>query len=192
MKVTQGLIVTLLTGTMMTSSAQASITTLVISNGQPAGVMQKWVDEAFVPVVPGRVLIHPSYCPNLPVYPYPIGGYSCINSPGYEMWLKVPRPEKLRRTLAHELGHRFDWQRSTYTSQKLFMKIMGYRGTWGRNKQKGLAPPFELFADAYSACFRLKVLRTWLDATYNYNPSPRQHAQVCKLVRAMGRPGDFR
>lgn len=175
--------------TSITAPAQASITTLVYGDGRPAGVTQTWVDDALVPVVPGRVLVHPDWCPGLPVYTLPVGGYSCINEPGDEMWVRVGNPKNLRRTLAHELGHRFDWRRMTRDARVRFRRIMGYRGPW--YGAGAAVSPFELFADGYGACLRHDVLHTWLDSIYDYDPSPHQHRLVCGLIRSMGHADDL-
>lgn len=147
-------------------------------NGQPAPVLQKWADDALVPTVAGTVVVTRDFCPGLADY-----GASCIDLATDRMWLRTWFAENLRSTLAHELGHRFDWHVMTLAARREFRRIMGYwrRGAWWG--ELATASPSELFADAYSACWRIRVLRSWLSSPYDYDPSPDQHRRVCRLIR---------
>ena len=80
-----------------------------------------------------------------------------------------------QKTLEHEKGHLYDWfvlknkQRSDF--RDIFGKLEGRR--W-RNL------PSEWFAEGYARC--AIHMPTGKETAYGYDPTRRQHKEVCKLI----------
>lgn len=145
-----------------------------------AGKTHRWLHQANVPLVRGRVQIRRSACPGHPVL------VGCV-------FTARPRTLYLRRevraprlVLYHELGHIFDLRVLNRRERRAFKRIAGIRA---RGWYGGELPPSEWFADAYSACAaRLKLWRAARPTSYGYSPSRRQHVRACRLIHRAAAP----
>jgi len=148
--------------------------------GKPLrGSFHRWLHEARVPLVGGRIQILLGGCPGYPRFA------GCVFS-------ARPRRIYLRRGLRdprtllyHELGHVFDLRVMNRRDRRAFKRVMRLRGPgWYR----GSPSPSEQFADGYALCARRRTVRgAARRSAYGYRPSARQHERVCTLIaRAAG------
>jgi hypothetical protein len=139
---------------------------LILAFGTPAQPYQAGLEQARVPLPAERVELRRESCPLAPTR-------SCTAPDQPVIWI-APHTS-WRRHLYHELGHRFDYRMPTRVRTQ-FMRLMGFDGEW-RNPPNS---PHEQFAEAYAICARGR----WpSEVMYAYDPSPRQHRAVCKLIR---------
>ena len=144
------------------------------------GDMHRWVHQAKVPLVRGRIVIVRSACPRRPKFS------ACIHA-------KRPRRiyirrdvRNVRKVLFHELGHAFDLLVLNNADRRAFKKALGIRrrGWYG-----GGIPPGEWFADAYALCaVRKKISRRPGITHYGYRPSGKQHARTCRVIKRAASP----
>jgi hypothetical protein len=140
-----------------------------------------WADSFRVPVpsVSLRVESCPGYRPIV---------VDCYDPPTNTIYLTrqtVGRGD--RWTLAHEMGHAYDYTRLEDDDRVRLLPLLGYRPDhpwrWQQDPMKAKAsvvPPEETFADAYAAC-----ASRW-DRGYGRTPTGGRLKQVCALIRAQG------
>ena len=166
---------------VVVASAQAHPPAPVSEKGRAIrGKVHTWFHQAKVPLFRGRVQIRRRACPGHPR----LAG--CVfSSRPRTLYLKT-RLREPRRLLYHELGHVFDLKVLNRRERGVFKRIVGIgRSGWFR----GGLPPAEWFADGYAGCAVRQRLRARGHATpYGYNPTPRQHARVCRLIRTAAAP----
>jgi hypothetical protein len=154
----------------------------VTAGGRPVtGTVHRWLHQAKVPLVRGRVQLVFSACPRRPWF------IACV-------FTARPRRVYIRRGLRHprtilyhELGHVFDLIVLNRRERLAFKRIMHLprRRRWFGVEQ----PPSEWFADGYALCARhRRISRRARRTAYGYNPSARQHAAVCRLIRRAAAP----
>jgi hypothetical protein len=149
--------------------------------GRPVrGQVHTWMHQSKVPLLRGRVQVRWAPCPPNPR----VAGCVLFARPR-TIYLGPNRPEP-RRTLLHEFGHLFDLHVLNHRERRRFKRIMAIRRSgWGR----GRLPPAEWFADGYASCaVRLRLDRPVAATAYGYAPTRRQHARVCRLIRATAKP----
>ena len=149
--------------------------------GRPIhGQIHKWMHEAKVPLVRGRIVIRRTLCPMGPVFA------GCVFPAQPRVLYMRPALHEPRRILYHELGHAFDLLVLNQRERRQFKRIVGIRRHgWFR----GGLPPAEWFADGYASCaVRLRLRRSVRPTPYGYSPSPRRHARVCALIRSAAKP----
>jgi hypothetical protein len=140
------------------------------------GKYERWARASLMPTVGGRVRIRLTGCPALP------RAAGCV-------YRKRPRTIYMKRglrrpraVLLHELGHLYDLRVMNNRDRGRFRRIMRARK---RAWWSGKLPLAEQFAEAYSFCARYsRTVAIARYATYDYAPSRRQHARVCKLIVA--------
>jgi hypothetical protein len=165
----------LLAGLLVPAAAPA--TTLETDGGatrpQP---FQSWVDRAAVPTPPGLVRLSLAACPGGPAW-----GAACASPADRAIHLGSEGRDPV--TLLHELGHLFDELVLDDTDRAAFQALLGRRGPWFGPAASD--PPNERFAEAYALCARYPRLRATRLGMYAYIATPRRHARVCRLVRAV-------
>jgi hypothetical protein len=153
----------------------------VTERGRPIrGKVHRWIHQAKVPLVRGRVQIRRRACPGHPSFA------GCVLSARPRtVYLKRDLDEP-RRLLYHELGHVFDLRVLNRRERGVFKRIVGIRRSgWF---QGGL-PPAEWFADGYAACaLHQRLRRRGRPTPYGYGPTPRRHARVCRLIKNAAAP----
>lgn len=84
------------------------------------------------------------------------------------VYLVFVRDLRDRMTVAHELGHVYDWAHLTRPSRAAWSTIFGR--------------PFdpELFAEGYARCENHTP--TGFASAYGYDPSRREHRALCRLI----------
>lgn len=102
-----------------------------------------------------------------------------------------------RFSIAHGLGHAFDWTMMDDGERSAFARLAG-RGdqVWSYtftdpagHLLQSPASVAEAFADAYANCRLRHVVapgRAW-QAGYDYYPTARQHRRICGLIARAGR-----
>jgi hypothetical protein len=167
-------------------SASAFSTTLVGQNGKPIhGKQAKWLRQARMPLVHGRIRLITSGCPGRPLFS------GCVFS-------RRPRTLYIRSgavnpksVIYHELGHTFDLTLLRHRDRSAFKRALHLKG---HGWFTGSGPPAELFAEAYALCARFGVKRPpasklgWTRSVYGYRPTRRQHRAVCTLILHAGAP----
>jgi hypothetical protein len=140
------------------------------------GSWQRWARASLMPTVGGRVTLRLTGCPALP------RAAGCV-------YRRRPSTIYLRRKLRHprsvflhELGHLYDLRVMNNGDRGRFRRIMrARRRAWW----SGRIPLAEQFAEAYSFCARYRrIVSISRYSTYDYRPTRRQHARVCKLIIA--------
>jgi hypothetical protein len=147
------------------------------------GKWHRWLKQSRMPLVPGRIRLIFGPCPGVPTFS------GCV-------FTRRPRRLYIRRdarslkaVLYHELGHTFDLVLLRRRDRLVFRRIVH---TPKRGWFEGAQPPSEMFAEAYALCARFGPKRPaanllgWTHSVYGYQPTRRQHAAVCKLVRKAG------
>ena len=135
---------------------------------------QDWVHRSYVPAVRGRVRVDLTGCPWAP------RAHGCVFSNPATIYMR--RGAGLRGTLHHELGHLFDFRVLNDRDRARFKRLLGQ--TARRWTSSGDNSPRERFAEAYSWCARYRRIRSiGRFTTYGYDPSPRQHVAICRLIR---------
>lgn len=89
-----------------------------------------------------------------------------------------------RFAVQHELGHLYDEQRLDDGERAKLQRLMGLPpGPWRAGTGlAGVRSPSERFADAYAACrLRLDPEGRW-ESAYDYQPTSRQHARMCRTI----------
>jgi hypothetical protein len=156
--------------------AQAKVKLVRPGGKSLEGRWQSWADASRVPTVRGRVTVRRRACPALPkaagcVYP---------RKPRV-IWLR-PGAGDPRGALLHELGHVFDlivMNRADRAKVKRIFDSPSRRAWW-----RGRQPLAEWFAEGYSWCARYRQIRSLRRyASYRYDPTPRQHAKLCQVIR---------
>jgi hypothetical protein len=145
-----------------------------------AGKLHRWIHQASVPLVRGRLQIRQEACPGHPLF------VGCVFTARPRTLYLGPNARAPRLVLYHELGHVFDFRVLNNGERRRFKRILGIRrsGWFG-----GGLPPAEWFADAYSACAtRLGTWRRASSTSYGYTPSRRQHRRACSLIRRAAAP----
>jgi hypothetical protein len=175
------LLVGLATGLVVAASAPAHPPAPVDDRGrQITGRLHAWMHQAKVPLVRGRVRIRREACPG---HPELAGCVFTLRARTFYMKPGVPDP---RRLLYHELGHVFDFRVLNNRDRRRFKRILGIHS---RGWMLGGLPPSEWFADGYAACaIRGRIHRRARPTEYGYAPTRRQHARVCRLIRAAVAP----
>ena len=144
------------------------------------GKIHRWLHQANVPLVRGRVQIRRSACPGNPLF---VGCVFTARPRTLYLRHDVRAP---RLVLYHELGHIFDIRVLNGRERRAFKRIAGIRA---RGWYAGALPPAEWFADAYSACAaRLRLWRQARSSSYGYSPTRRQHMRACRLIRRAAAP----
>lgn len=144
------------------------------------GRWQAWANAARVPTVTGRVTLRLGGCPAAPK------AAGCV-------YPQRPREVYLRRTardpravLLHELGHVYDLTVLSDRDRLRFRAIMGVPAR--REWWAGEIPLAEWFAEGYSWCARrARITTIERYAIYSYDPTPRQHKQLCALITTAAR-----
>ena len=147
------------------------------------GTYHRWLHQAKVPLVRGRIRLVLRGCPRHPQF-----AACVISSRPRRIYLKRDLGRRQARMLLyHELGHMFDLRVLNNRERRDFRRIVGRRGArWLRTSR----PPGEWFADGYSLCARHRTIRRRPRRTpYGYRPSPRTHRRVCRLIRRAAAPG---
>lgn len=153
-------------------AGDASALTVTFDGGQPAPALQAWLTASYAPADAGRVTVHRAPC-------FDGQDRACTTTPGDDVWLATTAPQVLRMTLFHELGHRFDYRVMTDAARDAFRRLVHDPRPWHTAPNS----PHEVFAAAYSACARHRTLHgELLNREYDYNPSPRTHRRVCRLI----------
>jgi hypothetical protein len=144
------------------------------------GKVHAWIHQAKVPLVRGRIQIRRRGCPGHPSFA------GCVFSERPRVLYLKRGLQEPRRLLYHELGHVFDLRVLNQRERGVFKRIVGIRRSgWFR----GGLPPAEWFADGYAGCALRRQLNSQGPATpYGYNPTPGQHARVCRLIRNAAAP----
>ena len=140
------------------------------------GPWHRYLHQAKVPVVKGRLKIFLNGCPRRPR----LAG--CVYTRRkYRLYLRR-RLHDRRGVFYHELGHLFDLRVMRRRHRRAFKRIFGLkRGAWFGGRR----PPGEQFAEAYSYCARhRRIRRTRISsrARYGYRATPAQHRAVCALI----------
>jgi hypothetical protein len=166
---------------LMAAPALARTPVAVDEMGRPIrGLLHTWLRQAKVPLVRGRVQIRQVPCPlNVTLA-------GCVFTAHPRILYLRPGAANPRRVLYHELGHVFDLRVLNSRERRRFKRIVGiHRTGWFH----GGLPPAEWFADGYAACaIRLHLRHRNTPTPYGYAPTRRQHARVCRLIRAAAKP----
>lgn len=154
---------------------------------------QRWLNQATVPTPRMTLRIYRAPCPQDP------RARGCIIKPN-RIYIDpaVERkwsPQGRRIALMHEVGHMFDFHVMTDRWRQRFEAILHLQGKSWDGPRSGFGPyasgpPMEKFAENYAECavvgptisHRLRKPRH-----YRYRPTPRQYAQVCRMIRRIGR-----
>jgi hypothetical protein len=146
----------------------------VDEHGRPlGGSIHRWMHQARVPLVEGRVQFVLHGCPNRPWFA------GCVFSRRPRRIYLRPGLRNARAVVYHELGHIFDFIVLNRRERRAFMRIMHlHHHRWYTGRQ----PAAEWFADGYSLCAMGRSIRTARRTAYGYQPAPRQHAAVCRLI----------
>jgi hypothetical protein len=157
----------------LTLAPGAGAVTLVSPDGAPSAMVryQRWVDRAGVPTPPGAVNLVLSACPT-GVEP------GCIVH-GLRPTIYLGREVQDQETLLHEVGHAFDATVMGDADRAAFSAIFGDRRAWRSPPNS----PHEQFAEAYTLCALKPKLKRTYTAAYAYRVTPKQHRQVCKVIR---------
>jgi hypothetical protein len=153
----------------------------ITERGRPIqGKLHRWMHQAKVPLVGGRVQIRRRSCPGHPSFA------GCVFSGRPRTLYLRPGLREPRSKLYHELGHVFDLRVLNRRERTIFKRIVGIRRQgWFR----GGLPPAEWFADSYASCaVRLRLQRRARPTPYGYSPTRSQHARVCRLIRNAAAP----
>ena len=144
------------------------------------GKIHRWMHQAKVPLVHGRIVIRRTLCPMGPVFA------GCVFPARPRVLYMRPSLREPRRILYHELGHTFDLLVLNQRERRRFKRIAGIRR---HGWFSGGLPPAEWFADGYAACaLRLHLRRAMRPTPYGYSPPPRRYARVCALIRSAAKP----
>lgn len=158
------------------ASAAAHPPTLLDSRHRPiGGEMHRWLHNAKVPLVGGRIVIVRSACPSRPLFS------ACVHARRPRRIYIRRDVRNVRKVLFHELGHTFDLLVMNNADRRAFKKALGIqrRGWYG-----GLIPPGEWFADAYALCaVRKKITRRPGITHYGYRPSSKRHVRACRVIK---------
>jgi hypothetical protein len=152
---------------------------VVGTNGKPlGGPYESWARHARVPTVTGRLRVLVTGCPRRPLL------LGCIYSNRSRTLYLHPRARRSRSIFFHELGHLFDLRVMGRRDRRAFKRLMGRRGRWYR----GVRPPSELFAEAYSLCARRSRIPRRVRGYYGFAATPRRHRSACRLIRRAAGP----
>ena len=144
------------------------------------GKLHRWMHQANVPLVRGRVQVRRADCPGHPLL------VGCVFTARPRTLYLSSRVRAPRLVLYHELGHVFDIRVLNGRERRAFKRIAGIRA---RGWYGGALPPAEWFADAYGACAAQRRLWHRSRATsYGYGPTRRQHVRACRLSRRAAAP----
>jgi hypothetical protein len=148
--------------------------------GAITGKVHRWMHQAKVPLVGGRVQIRRRSCPGHPSFA------GCVFSRRPQTVYLRPGLKEPRRLLYHELGHVFDLRVLNRRERGIVKRVMGIRRQgWFR----GGLPPAEWFAEGYAGCALRRQLRRRAGPTaYGYSPTVSQHARICRLIRNAAAP----
>jgi hypothetical protein len=158
------------------AAAVAHPPTAITGGGKElGGSWHRWLHQAKVPLVDGRIRLEFRACPRHP------GFAACVFSRRpRRIYIKRGLNEP-RRILYHELGHVFDFLVLNGSERRRFKRIVRLEGvSWYR----GRPSPAEWFADAYSLCARRGEMRGKRPrrTAYAYLPSRGRHAAACRLI----------
>lgn len=161
--------------------APASAATLRYEDGSPALTMQAWADASHIPIAGNIVTIHRGNCLNGLKVP-------CVDPVSTDIWMPPEPIQQMRPTLAHELGHRFDFLAMTDPARAEFARLLRDQRPWWQAGPRHLTSLGEQFATAYGLCFRFRTIQhAHNEGIENYSPTPRLHRQVCRLIRQTAR-----
>jgi hypothetical protein len=154
----------------------------VTNGGRPVtGSIHRWLHQAKVPLVRGRVKLVFAGCPRRPWF------VACVFSGRPRRIYLRRRLRHPRAILYHELGHVFDLTVLNRRERRAFKRVMHFSSR--RRWFGGVRPPSEWFADGYALCARRRSIgRRIRRSAYGYSPTRRQHASVCRLIRRAAAP----
>lgn len=193
----------------LTSTASARVgTDLVMPDGQARDLYTSWIAQSLVPTAPVKVILNSASCATSEgkmacthIRQRPMSmdmvnlAYLWKPDPAYQSTDSDKARTLVQFVFMHEMGHVRDYSFTRHAYRAKFLRIMGISvdpGRW-RVGWRGLqvVRPDEQFAQGYAFC---AIYPTMPDPAtrallheYGYDPSPSQYAQVCDLMRNLGR-----